>query len=585
MNEPASQHESRIHWTAVSIWLFAIGLCLACALPQSFSSMAIYDDESYVMMTIKTFLEGDRLYAETYTQYGPAYYMLQQPIHGWLNMPLTHDWVRLKTVFAWVLSGLLCGLTVFKVTGHRLAGIGAMLLSVLHLQKLGLEPAHPQEVVTVLSAFCILLMSKKNRWFLFFAGACAALAGLTKLNAGSVLAAGLLFAAGMANPGKRRFDWIYPAFGAFIALGISAGVFVSIAQHSVANGRWNSLFWPAIILASALAVCFVAWRRDSEKFNADSFASAAKRRWLQPFAVVAAGGIIGSIFVVAWSMFQGNSIDEIVHGVLTQHRFMGDAFYHPIVANQLGVVFVVASLAILLVKFFGNRSDEASHFIDSTLLALPVAVLGIAVLQIIVDSMNPLLHGLNPRGAALFLATAGPAMMPILIMCKRSQLRLALAMTGCLSPLVAFPVPGTQVSLGTLPILIALIVSAVDACEHFAKEASVETILRRSVLGLTVVLLGVSIVFSNRWLNNTALDQPGCRWVMLESERAEKERVVAERIRSVDSPWLAFDTHNHNRFFFWTGKKPLTSTSPTFWPAMLNENQKEQIEDAAASVN
>ena len=58
--------------------------------------MATYDDESYVMMTIKTFLDGDRLYAEMFTQYGSAYFMIPQAIHGIMGVPITHDVVRLK---------------------------------------------------------------------------------------------------------------------------------------------------------------------------------------------------------------------------------------------------------------------------------------------------------------------------------------------------------------------------------------------------------------------------------------------------------------------------------------------------------
>ena len=63
--------------------------------------MAKYDDESYVMLSLQTFFQGERLYGETYTQYGPAYYLIQSPLHRWLEIPITHDIVRLKTVLTW----------------------------------------------------------------------------------------------------------------------------------------------------------------------------------------------------------------------------------------------------------------------------------------------------------------------------------------------------------------------------------------------------------------------------------------------------------------------------------------------------
>ena len=130
-------------------WVWVFALCAAFTLTHSYSSMATHDDESYVMMTIKTFLDGDRLYAETFTQYGPAYYMIQQPIHGIMGVPITHDVVRLKTVATWLLIGLLSGIIVLKMTKSRLAGTIATLFAVLQLKNLGLEPAHPQELVAL----------------------------------------------------------------------------------------------------------------------------------------------------------------------------------------------------------------------------------------------------------------------------------------------------------------------------------------------------------------------------------------------------------------------------------------------------
>ena len=569
-----------------TLWMAAISVCLAFALSHSFSSMAIYDDESYVMMTIKTFLEGDRLYEETYTQYGPAYYLLQQPIHGWLGIPLTHDIVRLKTIAAWLLIGILCGVIALRLTGKRLVGVAAFILSVLHLQKLGLEPAHPQEVVALLSTFGLLLMSKRNRWALFLAGVCAAVAGLAKLNAGAVAAAAMLFAAGLANPGQRKFDYLYPLFGALISVGLSAGVFATIAKECFQSGSWTTLCWPAIIVLSSIAVCLVAWtgRKNS---RGKSISIPGKRRFLQPLVCVTAGGIAGSALVLLWAFANGNSFSEVIHGVLTQHQFMAQSFYHPVHVDLFGLLVTAAIGLLLLVRFIPSGSGSETKAVVDRLLSVGAPfVLLAALCQFGMDFCEPLQHGLRPRGAAFFLATAGPAVMPLLLLKDRSQLRLALAMLGCLSPLLAFPVPGTQVSLGTLPILLGLVVCASDSCHKlFVSERAIELAHRRVVFGLFVMAIAATCVFGHRWVNNEALDQPGCRWVRLKPQRAAQEKAVADCIRNTDASKLAFDSHNHNRFFFWTGKQPLTSTNPTFWPAMLTERQKAKIELAAKNAD
>ena len=60
--------------------------------------MAKYDDESYAMLSLQTFFQGQRLYEETYTQHGPAYCLIQSPFRLRGGVPITHDVVRLKTV-------------------------------------------------------------------------------------------------------------------------------------------------------------------------------------------------------------------------------------------------------------------------------------------------------------------------------------------------------------------------------------------------------------------------------------------------------------------------------------------------------
>lgn len=567
---------------AAVMWGAATVLCVLFGLSHSYSSMAIYDDESYIMMTIKTFLEGDRLYAETYTQYGPAYYMLQQPIHGWLGVPITHDVMRLKTVVTWVMIGLFSGVLIAKLTQNRFAGMTAMMVSVLHLQKLGLEPAHPQEVVALLMAIAMLLMSFRNRGLLFAVGVCAALAGLAKLNVGAVVAVGCLFAAGFEVRQSRGCRHFFTSVGSLVSVGLAMSVFAAIAKTAFANSQPGLIVWPLVILVSALLVSFAAWRnRKPQTSDSGEMLSVLQH----PFMMICFGGIVGSMAVLTWAMVHGNSLQEILHGVVLQHGFMADSFYHPIHADRFGLLFAICAASLLTLRFWKNSNVTVTDSIDKILFRLPAVVVFIAMAQMAIECCKPLSHGLEPRGAAFFLATAGPAMMPILLLKSSSQLRRSLAMIGCLSPIFAFPVPGTQVSLGTLPILAGLIVAAHDAMLPTMSASLSKPRFKQSLIGVAVVMVLATSVFGYRWATNVALDQPGCRWVRLEAKRAAEEIALAEIIRDAESPWLAFDSHNHNRFFFWTDKKPLTSTSPTFWPAMLTESQKSQIEFAAREAD
>jgi hypothetical protein len=154
----ATDH-GRQRWL-IGCWIGAITLCLCFGLSHSFTMMAKYDDESYVMLSLQTFFQGQRLYEETYTQYGPAYYLIQSPLHLWGGIPITHDVVRLKTVITWFSISLLSGILVWRITGKTPLGISGMLLVMLHLEKLGLEPAHPQEIIALLAAAGLIVLKR-----------------------------------------------------------------------------------------------------------------------------------------------------------------------------------------------------------------------------------------------------------------------------------------------------------------------------------------------------------------------------------------------------------------------------------------
>jgi hypothetical protein len=130
--------------------LAAVGLAVACAATfaaheRLYSTFMEYDDEGYVLLTLQTFLSGQPLYDATYTQYGPAFYLLESGLRGLTGLPLTHDATRLKTLVLWLASAAISAGIVFRLTRSpwlALLGFGA---AFLHLEKLVLEPGHPQE--------------------------------------------------------------------------------------------------------------------------------------------------------------------------------------------------------------------------------------------------------------------------------------------------------------------------------------------------------------------------------------------------------------------------------------------------------
>ena len=558
------------------VWLGTLILCFAFGSTRSYTSLAAYDDESYVMISLQTYLAGDRLYAETYSQYGPAYYQLQTPLHGWLGLPITHDIVRLKTVLTWLVICCLSGWLVFRICGDQLAGIVTTILLMIHLEKLGLEPAHPQEVVALLSAAALLLMTWPSRWLFLLAGVCAGLAGFTKLNAGATLAVALLFATAVMSEKttlNRLARWATCFLVGALPLGIAALIWKSGGAQNL-----TYLIWPGFLcVASAMLLILVCQNANACDDETDSIPAAG---WMW----VALGGVLSSAAVVGLAFMDGNSFDELAWGVLWQHSFMTESFYQPVLLIPIDVWLAIGVMLLMGCFVVMRKESQSANALAKTIALLPAAAMMFVLLLLVVEIWKPIDHGLLNRGAAKFLTTVGPLMMPCLLLKQQTVGRLALAASGCLTPLLAHPVPGTQISLGTVSVLCGLVVCVFDAKEAMPSQVWLGAFAKGMGWIGACALIVSAAVFGSRWTGYTPIDQPGCHWLRLETDRAAEERTVAAAIKETEAEWLAFDFQNHNRFYFWTGKKPLTAINPTFWPYMVTESDRAKITTALSDA-
>ena len=69
---------SRLRWLPLLLLAAVIGLAASSLL---FSTFMIYDDEGYVLLSLKTFAEGGGLYERVYSQYGPFFFLFNQLLH------------------------------------------------------------------------------------------------------------------------------------------------------------------------------------------------------------------------------------------------------------------------------------------------------------------------------------------------------------------------------------------------------------------------------------------------------------------------------------------------------------------------
>ncbi|MEZ6137480.1 MAG: hypothetical protein R3C53_21540 [Pirellulaceae bacterium] len=556
-------------------------LVLAIAWPAVFSTFAPYDDEAYVMMTLQTYLQGHPLYGETHTQYGPAFYQLTAPLHSFVQWPLTHFGVRSKTVFVWLVSSLLALGIVRRCTRSKIAAVTTTLLVTLQLDKLALEPGHPQELGLLCTLAIMYLVvrqpseitrseilpggiSQKSHRDGWCVGALAATAGMIKLNCGLVTALPLIITAAAKSPAMGRSRQALPLLillPTLVLAWMSSGDARMLVWTLWIGGAAMWLVWKATCAPTQVAICPHA------------------QPWRVLTTTLAAGGLATFGYLVVAALHGSTAVD-LWHGIVGQHSKFSQTFLKPIdlpVAAVLILGVMVLRAARLLPRQFLATNVLDEHVRLVAFAAVATSVAGHAGL--------PLLHGLEPRGAGQLLAWTIPGWLIWFwgSSVAESPTKLCLALIAVLSPWIAFPVSGTQLQIGTLPGLIVLGVCFGQYLESRCLVAKDAKPTAPAVLSMALVGLAACIATAGHWwryADGTPLGLPGTACMRLPAWIVDEQQAIVAAIKTSQAPTLLIDGHGHNRFHFWTDKAPLTAANPTFWPRMLTPREQRNLREA-----
>jgi len=285
-------------WSGAALALAVVGYLLMN------TTFMPYDDEGFVLISLRNYLAGLRLYDDVFSQYGPwpyVYHQIVTTLAG--HAVMTHTLGRAITLLHWIVMCLLGGGLAWQLTrNHIAAGVTAILVFGLTWQTVS-EPSHPGSHIGMLVAAAAVLIStlpgtKRPASVYAGLGLLTGLLLLTKINVGLLLAAGVggFALQHTAWPRSwRRLTWLG-------ALGLVALPWVLIGgqlQHS----------W-ALILAGqfTLAAAGLLWLAP----QSESIPGPASRAW--PAAIVAA--LVTLAIVCSWVLLRGTTLTALVQTVL-----------------------------------------------------------------------------------------------------------------------------------------------------------------------------------------------------------------------------------------------------------------------------
>ena len=542
-----------------------------------------YDDEGYVMMSLSQLLQGQPLYDETYTQYGPAFFLTHAGIHQLFDIPISHDIFRMKMIVQWLMICLLSSFCVFRLTrSFALSLIGFVSVFCL-LERFCFEPGHPQEFaalgVAVVAALATLVREENRNHFVFALFAVvAALLVLTKINIGAMLVFGL--AISMVCSSKRS-PFTKLLGGGLIVAGCLLPVSI-LTKHFSVEG---AVYLPLMVIGSLTLVIGTRSRSESPESCTSSN--------LILFATVFVAVVFGTLGI-AW--MAGTSPSGLTHGIILQHLQFSGLFFAapPVSALVVPAAIVVTFAAVLVVR-------GRAFWIISALRFAAFLIIASAAIFALTETLSPNLEALESRLSVAILMSFTPLICWVILFPdtslmgqgeptgKTAQLfaRRTICLVAIFQLLVCYPIPGSQVATGTFLLVIVCLIAVSDFLrndlEHVVAVVQLKTKYRVVVGSLVVIVVATLLAkdFLNwqRRSDCVPLQLYGATKLRLPKEQARRYQELAAQLRENDGTFL-FRENTENSFYFWTQKKPPTAINATVWPFMLNEDEQQRTVDA-----
>lgn len=535
-----------------------------------FSFFAGYDDEGYVLISLKLYREGGALYDAVYSQYGPFYYEFMDALLSLLRQNVTHDVGRLVTAGVWTVTSLLCGVCLFRLTRNLAVGCAVQLLTALALDTLRNEPMHPGGLICLVlgcMAVTTLLFPERSRLAWIILGALGASLLLTKINVGvfALLAIGLVALGASATNRTGR-----------VLLAIAGALVVcapALLMLPNLDKLWSARF--AIHVAAALLPLVVLEIvRPSATFLRNGLG------WIL-------AGVLGMILLVSViAVLHGTSLHALVNAVLIaplrQPAVLLIPLELPTHSRKVALLAALAGVAAVLWKRKNDRlcgSDELEGFVRS---ATGVA-LGVTAASIF---PGRLAFFLVPLAWVAALPVPGITDPPALAFARRLLPPLAVLQT-----LHAYPVAVSQIQWGAFLLIPVAAICVVDGGRQLGRAIVVPEKRRMvaTVCSILAVLLVAKPALATRswskagYLASAPLDLPGSRYIRVAAEQVAELQGIVRLMRDHDCSTY-FSGPGLGSFYFWIRRDPPTSFVATHWHTLFDEaTQRAVVRDLEAT--
>jgi hypothetical protein len=561
----------------IILWFTTLSVPLAiAAYYRIFSGFAEWDDEGTLMMTVKQYLTGSKLYDEIYSGYGPVYYFYNWLIRSVTGNVLDHDAVRITAAVVALICGLLCAGIVLRLTQSLAIASVVYLLVFRTLAFFTYEPGHPQELCLLL-LICLAgkgTLAESTRFYegtFFIAGALAAALTLTKVNIGIFVVAGIVL-------------WIlFQAPDAW---------FWRLARYGAGAG---ALILPVMLMRVHLsdpasqAYCFVATASIAGILVASQGFAGPKSLSLRECLITAAGFAVTFAVLLLILIGQGVTMRATLNSLVLNHIRINVSpgyWYKPVQLSRIWMAWSMAGLGAAIVATRALARRESG--IADLLAGVRIAFGGIGILLGFVVP-DFLLGFATPFCWLLLLPRTDHDTA------KRVDARMLLCTVTVLQTLYAFPIAGSQTYFIRVLLVLAAAISLMDGLHGLSQTSPLGAMFSgfaRPAAAITLVVTALACPLlayrANRLYASLApLNLPGAERIHVERRTVEDYQWLVTQLRRNCDTFVSLP--GIPSLYFWTDKPMPGEVHHT--PGQLNFNmwmdmftsaqQKEVVADLA----
>jgi hypothetical protein len=434
----------------------------------------------------------------------------------------------------------MCAFVVWRLSRNVAMGALAFLVTFLHLKAFANEPGHPQELAAALIGLCIILptIALANATLpalpmLIGQGILCAALCLVKTNVGVFMTLSLLLANVLAmKPGRLRKTLV-----TFFGLMAVVLPWVLMRKHIAGTGgrpyatARPYVLYAVVVSLSVLSVVTVAVRGRGDIRATHLLAFFA--------SFMAAAPLIAVFFVL-----KGTTLHGMYDAMIAMPQRLAATFgFTP----PFGKYRTWAMLsALLTLMYLLGRIPDAGIQLMKMALAVSIVVASIR--------WKPVFHlNIAPLFLWVFLVPAAGRTLGA----REYYARVVMVCIAVLQSLQAYPVPGTQMYIGTF-VMVPL------ACIGFFDSLQWPFLASHPYLPrlISTLLIALVAVYSFRFFRCTArtyragvpLRLAGAQHLRLQPERVVVLRELATTLHQYSSTFL--DTAGFNSLYLWTGKQP-----------------------------